>query len=245
MIDIFVESGGEVIFNQEVSKISEFSEHVLIKTQNKEYITAFMISCAGLMSDRLVKKAGLKNDFSIVPFKGSYYQLPNHTAVSKHLIYPIPDPKLPFLGVHLTRMIDGSTTVGPNAAISFARENYKSCAVNFRDSRELVFSSNFWKLLRRYLKPALHELKLGYCKKAYLKAIQKYCPSLTLSDLAPYPPGIRAQAVSLEGKLIHDFLFTESKRMVHVCNAPSPAATAAIPIGEHIIQRVQRKQDRL
>jgi L-2-hydroxyglutarate oxidase len=155
----------------------------------------------------------------------------------KHLIYPAPDPSLPFLGIHLTRMIDGSVTVGPNAVIGFAREGYQKLSFDLRDAVDFASYPGFWKLMLQYRHHALHELRGSLSKQAYLEECRKYCASLELDDLRPYRTGIRAQAVSSEGVAIHDFLFKETRRMLHVCNAPSPAATSAIPIGAMIAQK--------
>ncbi len=154
----------------------------------------------------------------------------------KHLIYPIPDPELPFLGVHLTRMIDGSVTIGPNAVLGFKREGYGKMNFNLRDSWDIFSFPGFWKLAGQHWKSAKTEFTNSLSSARYLKLAQKYCPRLELPDLEDYPAGIRAQAVLADGSLVHDFLFTESKRSLHVCNAPSPAATSAIPIGQYICE---------
>jgi L-2-hydroxyglutarate oxidase len=154
------------------------------------------------------------------------------------LIYPIPDPDLPFLGVHLTRMIDGSVTVGPNAVLGFKREGYGKININLRDIKEMVMFSGFWKVLKQNLSSGITEFKNSILKRGYLKLVQKYCPDIELSDLQPYPAGIRAQAVMNDGSLVHDFLFANSERTINVCNAPSPAATSAIPIGNYIVDKV-------
>lgn len=178
---------------------------------------------------------GLGGDFAIVPFKGEYFRLaPRHDQVVRHLIYPVPDPALPFLGIHLTRMIGGYVTVGPNAVLSLAREGYRKLAVDFDDMREMAQFPGFWHTLRANLSSGLKEAANSAFRRHYLKACQRYCPSLELEDLLPHPPGIRAQAVLRDGTLLHDFLIRSSERTIHICNAPSPAATSAIPIAEHI-----------
>jgi L-2-hydroxyglutarate oxidase len=174
-----------------------------------------------------------------VPFRGEYYRLPaSKNDVVRHLIYPIPDPDLPFLGVHLTRMIDGSVTVGPNAVLGFGRENYPKFSVNLRDVAQYATFPGFWKTIGRNFTSGMGEMKNSLFKRGYLEQCRKYCPSLTVDDLLPYEAGIRAQAVMRDGTLVHDFLFADTPRMVHVCNAPSPAATSAIPIGEMIADRI-------
>ena len=159
--------------------------------------------------------------------------------IVKHLIYPIPDPELPFLGVHLTRMIDGSVTVGPNAVLGFAREGYPKFAFNARDVVDFARFPGFWKTMAEHWKSGLKEMHNSLFKRGYLELCQKYCPSLQLDDLLPYEAGIRAQAVKRDGTLVHDFLFAQTPRMLHVCNAPSPAATSAIPISEMIADRLK------
>ena len=195
----------------------------------------WLIVCAGLMADRMAAAMGLDIDFSIVPFRGEYYRLaPKHNGIVKHLIYPIPDPALPFLGVHLTRMIDGSVTVGPNAVLGRAREGYAKYEVNLWDIWEMIRFRGFWGTIGRNFRSGLAEMRDSLFKPGYLKRIQKYCPDLTTKDLLAYPAGIRAQAVKKDGSLVHDFLFAHSARSLHVCNAPSPAATSAIPIAQYL-----------
>jgi L-2-hydroxyglutarate oxidase len=204
-----------------------------------EWQARHLIACAGLQSDRVARLAGLEIDHQIVPFRGEYYRLPAaKSGIVRHLIYPIPDPELPFLGVHLTRMIDGTVTVGPNAVLGFAREGYPKFSFNPKDVAAYAAFPGFWKVMWRNLGHGVTEMRNSLFKAGYLQECRKYCPSLELADLLPYEAGIRAQAVMRDGTLVHDFLFVESKRMLHVCNAPSPAATSAIPIGEMIAGKV-------
>ena len=241
MAKIFQARGGEIIYNAEVSALSEHKNGVVIRTrQGGEYEASTLISCSGLMADRLVKMLGLEPGFIICPFRGEYFRLaPEHNQIVNHLIYPIPDPAMPFLGVHLTRMIDGSVTVGPNAVLAFKREGYRKRDFSFSDTLEILGSSGIRRVLQNHLRSGLGEMKNSLCKSGYLRLVQKYCPRLSLSDLQPWPPGVRAQAVSPDGKLIDDFLFVTTPRTIHTCNAPSPAATSAIPIGAHIVSKVQ------
>jgi len=242
MIDLFQGLGGEVRMNTEVVDIQENDKEIVISTNNDKFECSYLISCAGLMADRLTSIHGLATDFQIVPFRGEYYQLPaEKNNIIKHLIYPIPDPLLPFLGVHLTRMIDGTVTVGPNAVLGWKREGYGRINFDVHDVFDMVCFQGFWKLLQKNLKYGLIELKNSFWKSAYLKQVQKYCPQLTLQDLQPYPAGIRAQAVLSDGTLVYDFLFAESPRSLHVCNAPSPAATSAIPIGNYLCDKIAEK----
>ncbi|ELR1044000.1 L-2-hydroxyglutarate oxidase [Escherichia coli] len=241
MAKIFQDRGGEIIYNAEVSALNEHKNGVVIRTsQGGEYEASTLISCSGLMADRLVKMLGLEPGFIICPFRGEYFRLaPEHNQIVNHLIYPIPDPAMPFLGVHLTRMIDGSVTVGPNAVLAFKREGYRKRDFSFSDTLEILGSSGIRRVLQNHLRSGLGEMKNSLCKSGYLRLVQKYCPRLSLSDLQPRPAGVRAQAVSPDGKLIDDFLFVPTPRTIHTCNAPSPAATSAIPIGAHIVSKVQ------
>lgn len=190
----------------------------------------------------LNQDARFADGFSDHPYRGEYYRLaPKHNQVVRHLIYPIPDPELPFLGVHLTRMIDGCVTVGPNAVQGFKREGYGKWNVSLRDVWEMVCFPGFWKVSAKHFKTGMVEMKNSWWKAGYLQLVRKYCPSIELTDLEPYPAGIRAQAVLSDGTLVHDFLFAESPRSLHVCNAPSPAATSAMPIGEYLCDKIAEK----
>ena len=194
------------------------------------------------MADRLAAMLHVAADFRVVPFRGAYYALPSHrNDIIRHLIYPVPNPELPFLGVHLTRMIDGSVTVGPTACLGFKREGYGAVNFSIRDTLSMASYPGTWRLLSRHIGPGLIELRNALSKRSFVRQIQKYCPSLTRKDLKPWPTGVRAQAVDPAGNMIDDFLFAESPRSLHVCNAPSPAATSAIPIGSSICDRVMGK----
>ena len=242
MAELFVSMGGEVKFGCEVKALREFSNAVEIQTDSTIVYAQFIVVCGGLMADRLAKMMHINIDFQIVPFRGEYYRLPNnYNRLVTHLIYPIPDPNLPFLGVHLTRMIDGSVTVGPNAVLGWKREGYGRFNFDLRDSLEMITFPGCWKLITHNIESGLGEIRDSLYKPGYLKRIHKYCPILTISDLRPYPAGIRAQAVKTDGSLVHDFLFAESERSFHVCNAPSPAATSAIPISEYLFEIVRDK----
>ncbi|EPZ8239150.1 L-2-hydroxyglutarate oxidase [Vibrio fluvialis] len=246
MAEEFKALGGEVCLSTEVVGLNETEQEISVQCRYKgspiTFHSQFLVSCSGLMADRMTKMLGLVTDFQIIPYRGEYYRLvPKHNQVVKHLIYPIPDPELPFLGVHLTRMIDGSVTVGPNAVQGFKREGYGKVNISVRDVWEMLSFSGFWKVTAKNLKTGLVEMKNSLWKPGYLQLVRKYCPSIELADLQPYPAGIRAQAVLSDGTLVHDFLFAESPRSLHVCNAPSPAATSAMPIGEYICQKIADK----
>jgi (S)-2-hydroxyglutarate dehydrogenase len=240
MAELFIALGGEIKCGLEVQALRERAHTVHIELAGTAITAKFIVLCGGLMSDRLAKKMGIDVDFQIVPFRGEYYRLAaRHNTIVKHLVYPIPDPELPFLGVHLTPTIQGFVTVGPNAVLGWKREGYGRFNFDFRDSMEMLRFSGFWTLMRDNFVNGLRELRDSMFKPCYLQRVRKYCPGIICAtDLMPYPPGIRAQAVKRDGTLIHDFLFAESDLSFHVCNAPSPAATAAMPIGEYLCEKV-------
>ncbi len=235
MAALFQALGGEIQTGQAVINVREFSDQVVLHTRHRTFFTSYVIACGGLMADRLAKMMHIPIDFAIIPFRGEYFSLPSRLSrIVSHLIYPIPDPDLPFLGVHLTPMIDGSITVGPNAVLGFKREGYGRMNMDPADIAEMVSFPGFWKVMVKNLGSGIKEQMDSFWKPGYLKRIRRYCPSLTIEDLLPWPAGIRAQAVMKDGSLVHDFLFARSRRSLHVCNAPSPAATSAIPIGQYL-----------
>lgn len=235
----FERHGGQIRYGHDVTALAERTGEVIVTTSQGEFNSRYLVSCSGLMADRVVRLLGRNPGFIICPFRGEYYRLPDrHSGIVNHLIYPIPDPSMPFLGVHLTRMIDGSVTVGPNAVLALKREGYRKSDISLPDMARMFTNPGVLKVLGRNLKPGLVEMKNSLFKKGYLAEVRKYCPSLTLDDLEPWPAGVRAQAVSRDGRLIDDFLFVNTRRTVNVCNAPSPAATSAIPIGRHILEKV-------
>ncbi|MGP5018061.1 L-2-hydroxyglutarate oxidase [Vreelandella alkaliphila] len=238
----FEAAGGEIRYTTSVTGLSEKTNEVVVSTSQGDFSTRYMVSCSGLMADRVVRMLGIEPDFTICPFRGEYFRLPaQHNQIVNHLIYPIPDPSMPFLGVHLTRMIDGSVTVGPNAVLAWKREGYRKTDISFSDTLAMLRHRGIRQVLKDNLRPGLSEFKNSLYKKGYLQQVRKYCPSLTLADLEPYPAGVRAQAVSNDGKLVDDFLFVNTSRTVNVCNAPSPAATSAIPIGAYIVEKVKQQ----
>ncbi|MGE4481490.1 L-2-hydroxyglutarate oxidase [Acidocella sp.] len=233
------QSGGDVVYGARVDRIEETPAQVNIHAAGRVHAARHMVACAGLQSDRIAALGGLAPDFQIVPFRGEYYRLPaNRKDLVKTLIYPVPDPDLPFLGIHLTRMIDGGITVGPNAVLGFAREKYPKFSISFQDVREMLGFPGFWRVIRANLRSGLTEMRNSVQKRGYLEMCRKYCPDLTLADLRPQEAGIRAQAVLRDGTLVHDFLIKKTARSVYVCNAPSPAATSALPIGRMIAEEL-------
>lgn len=239
----FVAAGGHLVLNTQVTKLHEDHDGVVIDTQSQgeshRYHAEFLVVCAGLMADRMAKLQGLATSFQIIPYRGEYYQLAEkHRELVSHLIYPVPDPDLPFLGVHVTRMVDGGLTVGPNAVQGWKREGYATYNFSWRDTLDMLRFRGFWRVTAANLRTGIKEWWNAHYKPGYLKQVRKYCPSIQLDDLHPYPAGIRAQAVLNSGELVGDFLFVRSARSLHVCNAPSPAATSAMPIAEHICQTI-------
>ena len=240
MAELVVQGGGEVRYNCRVEAIEEQSDHITVATSSGSFSGRYLVACAGVMADRIVRMLGIQPEFKIIPFRGDYFLLAEkHNRIVNHLIYPIPDPELPFLGVHLTRMIDGTVTVGPNAVLAFKREGYGRFDFSLSDTFEMFTYPGLLKVLCKNFSVSMVELKNALYKGGYLELVRKYCPSLTVNDLRDYPAGIRAQAVSREGTLVHDFLFVTSRRALVVCNAPSPAATSAIPIGGYIVEKVK------
>jgi L-2-hydroxyglutarate oxidase len=242
MADVVSERGGAILTSSEVARIEETPSGVTLEAGRDRITAKRLIAAAGVQADRIARMCGVETDFRIVPFRGEYYRLgADKNDIVKHLIYPIPDPALPFLGVHLTRMIGGYVTVGPNAVLAFAREGYGWGAVNVGDLREMAAFPGFRKVIRDNLKSGLVEMANSLVKSRYLALCRRYCPELTLDDLTPYRPGVRAQAVLGDGTMVHDFLIGETERTIHVLNAPSPAATSAIPIGRHITRLAEEK----
>jgi (S)-2-hydroxyglutarate dehydrogenase len=231
--------GADLQLGTEIIAIREDPDGVELSAVQQSWRARFLIVCAGLQSDRLAKLAEIKIDHRIVPFRGEFYTLPSSRAgLINHLIYPIPDPALPFVGIHLTRTIDGRIIVGPNAVLGFAREGYEKFSFQPRDVIDYIAFPGFWKVVGTHFGSGAEEMRNSLWKQGYLGQCRKYCPSLTLADLEPGLTGIRAQAVLRDGTLVHDFLFAETARMLHVCNAPSPAATSAIPIARMIAEKV-------
>lgn len=242
LLETFQANGGTAIFGTEVFDIEEQSNTVRVSAGNTTIETASLIVCGGLMADRLARMMHIDLDFQIVPFRGEYYQLAKqHDRLVKHLIYPVPDPGLPFLGVHLTLMVDDTVTVGPNAVLGWKREGYGRLNFSWSDTLEMFKFPGFRAVIKSHFKTGLQEFFDSLYKPGYLRRVQKYCPQLGVADLKPYPAGIRAQAVLSDGTLVHDFLFAETDRSLHVCNAPSPAATSAVPIGRYLADKAADK----
>ncbi len=198
-----------------------------------------MITCGGLHADRLVRAAGQQPTAKIIPFRGEYFKLkPSRQFLVRHLIYPVPDPKFPFLGVHFTRLVDGGIEAGPNAVLAFAREGYKWTDIDVRDLAESLSYPGLWKFLAQYPSMCGYEIRRSFSKAEFTRSLQKLVPEIRADDLETGGAGVRAQAMLPEGRLVEDFNFEEAPGILHVINAPSPAATASLAIGAKIVEKV-------
>ena len=233
------EKGGQLRAGTEVKAISETDRAVVMRTNKGTFRARALVNCAGLHSDRVARLCGVDPGTKVVPFRGEYYELrPEKRYLVKNLIYPVPNPDFPFLGVHFTRSIDGVVEAGPNAVLGLAREGYKKTDFNFRDVIEELTYPALWRLARANWRTGIREIHRSLSKKAFVRGLKKLVPEIEERDVVPIPAGVRAQALKDDGALVDDFLIAEGKNSVHVLNAPSPAATASIPIGEEIARRV-------
>ncbi len=236
------EAGGQVRTTTKFLGCTREPGGLVIETTAGPLRARLLVNCAGLQSDRVARLCGVDPGVKIVPFRGEYYELkPNAAHLCKHLIYPVPDPNLPFLGVHFTRMIGGGVECGPNAVLAFKREGYRFSDFSSRDVWELAGYGGFWRMARRFWFTGLGEMYRSLSRRAFWLALRKLIPELSFHDLVPAGAGVRAQAVAPDGKLVDDFFIRQGERMIHVLNAPSPAATASIAIGEHIAGLVLRE----
>jgi len=241
LADLVTAERGSVRTGARVVAIDESATQVIVSTENDTITCERLIACGGLQADRLAELAGLDIDVQIVPFRGEYHRLPETRAgFVRRLIYPVPDPDLPFLGVHLSPTIDGDITVGPSAVLGLARQGYPRFSVDVRDVARMLAFRGLWHVAADNVALGLREIRNSLFKGSYLRECRKYAPALQKSDLLPHAAGIRAQAVRTDGTLIHDFVVSETPRMLHVLNSPSPAATAALPIGRHLAEAAVR-----
>lgn len=230
---------GRVITGARVSGLRQVGREWVATTAAGEYQAELLINCAGLHCDRVSEMAGVSADLRIVPFRGEYYKIkPARQGLVRNLIYPVPDPKFPFLGVHFTRLIHGGVEAGPNAVLAFAREGYRKSDVNPRDMADALTYPGLWAFLRRYPRMCFDELRRSFSRDLFCKSLQRLVPDIRSADLEPGGAGVRAQALTPAGDLVQDFHIVEQANSVHVLNAPSPGATASLAIGEEIIARI-------
>jgi L-2-hydroxyglutarate oxidase len=243
LAQLIEESGGRVILATRVVGIERRTDTIVVRSaEGAEFPARFLINCAGLHSDRITRMAGDTPPARIVPFRGEYYELrPEARHLVCNLIYPVPNPQFPFLGVHFTRMITGAVECGPNAVWAFAREGYSRWNVRWRDLWDAISYPGFRRLCRRYWREGWQEMRRSFSKRLFHAALQRLVPAVNLDDLVPARAGVRAQAVAQDGTLIDDFLFVDGERTIHVCNAPSPAATSSLRIGLTVVERLERR----
>ena len=236
------ERDGRIITRARVTGIRQQSGQVVLQTQAGEFAVDYVVNCAGLHSDRMAALSGVRPDVKIVPFRGEYYEVkPQAQHLCRNLIYPVPDPSFPFLGVHFTRMIEGGVECGPNAVLAFAREGYTKADINLRDLAETLTYTGFLRLAAKYWQTGMGEMWRSFSKAAFVKALQHLIPDIREADLVAAPAGVRAQAIAPDGAMVDDFMIQETERMVHVCNAPSPAATASLNIGRLIVDKLAQR----
>ncbi len=239
MANIFRNKGGDVEYFQEIVNITENNDAKLVSSRKETFTGDFLINCAGLFSDKVAKLDGLNPKVKIIPFRGEYYEIVNEKShLLNNMIYPIADPDLPFLGIHLTKTVDGRIEAGPNAVLAFSREGYSWTKFNLFETLETITYKGMIKLGRKYFKTGIDEMYRSLNKAAFVQEVKKLLPGIESEDLVQRPAGVRAQAVSDDGSLLDDFLFEEGYKSLHVLNAPSPAATASLAIGEYIASKV-------
>ena len=235
-------SGAEIHLNTRVTGMRNRGDRTVVETTAGEFESRFVVNCTGLHCDRVTKLSGQKPEAKIVPFRGEYFELtPEAEHLCRTLIYPVPDPKFPFLGVHFTRMVLGGVECGPNAVLAFAREGYTKRDINLRDLAESLTYSGFLRMASRHWKTGCMEMWRSFSKRAFVRALQRLIPEIRSEHLHHAPSGVRAQALGRDGKLLDDFLIQETDRIINVGNAPSPAATAALNIGGLIVERLAAK----
>jgi L-2-hydroxyglutarate oxidase len=238
------ERDGQIITNARVTGMRQQAGKIVVQSLADDFTVDYVVNCAGLYSDRVTALSGQQPDVKIVPFRGEYYTVkPQAESLCQNLIYPVPDPSFPFLGVHFTRMIHGGVECGPNAVLAFAREGYKKTDLNLADLVETLTYPGFLKLAATYWQTGLGEMWRSFSKAAFVKALQRLVPAIRADDLDTAPAGIRAQAIAPDGSMVDDFLIQETERIINVCNAPSPAATASLNIGRLIVDKLAQRFD--
>jgi L-2-hydroxyglutarate oxidase len=237
--ELIERAGGEIIFHAKVIGLHDDSDANLVETTAGTFRAHYAINCAGLYSDAITRMAGCNTDLEIIPFRGEYYEIKSERRhLVRNPIYPVPDPRFPFLGVHFTRHVNGSIEAGPNAVLALRREGYTGSDPDLTEAVEMLQWPGFWKMARKFWRKGFEEQFRSWVKPAFTSALQRMVPELTADDLVPGGSGVRAQAVDRNGNLVDDFCYVHSRRMIHVCNVPSPAATASLEIGREVVDRV-------
>ena len=240
LAELLRSSGNEIRFNSGVTTVSHLNGSVKVRTRKESFTGRYMINCAGLQSDRIARASGISSPVKIVPFRGEYYELtPEAEHKVKALIYPVPNPEFPFLGVHFTKMVQGGVECGPNAVFAFKREGYDKTSFDLDDVIDTFNFPGFWKLAGKHWRMGMDELYRSFSKEGFLENLQKLIPSINLQDITESPSGVRAMALKPDGEILDDFYFEITENEVHVLNAPSPAATAGLAIGQEITAKVQ------
>jgi len=235
----FQSLGGTIEYFQKIKSIKTNNDLKILESNNSIFHSEFLINCAGLYSDNIAQLDNVEPELKIIPFRGEYFTIAEERShLVNNMIYPISDPDLPFLGIHLTKTVDNKIEAGPNAVLAFAKEGYDWSKINISEFSKTIFYSGMWKLGRRYFSTGISEMYRSLNKDVFLKEILKYIPDITKKDLTPRIAGVRAQAVGKDGSLIDDFVFEKMDQSLHVLNAPSPAATASLAIGEHIVKEI-------
>ena len=242
--ELIEQAGGHILLEAKVVGLRADGDTNVIETVAGTFRARYVINCAGLYSDAIARMAGVKTNLEIVPFRGEYYEVkPERRYLVQNLIYPVPDPRFPFLGVHFTRRVNGSVEAGPNALLAFRREGYTGAPPDLTEAVETLRFAGFWKMARKYWRMGLAEQYRSWVKPAFVRALQKMVPELREQDLAQGGSGVRAQAVDANGNLLDDFFFVHQARMIHVCNVPSPAATASLEIAREIVEMMAERFD--
>jgi L-2-hydroxyglutarate oxidase LhgO len=239
--ELIVERGGSILTSAEVLSLKRGASEIVAETKRGAFSTTYFINCAGLFSDRISRMAGDEPEVTIAPFRGEYYDLtPERSSLVRALIYPVPDPRFPFLGVHFTRRISGRVDAGPNAVLAFRREGYRRTDFKLKDLASSLAFPGFWRMGARYWRSGFDEVHRSFSKAAFVRALQRMVPAVRDEDLVPGGSGVRAQALKRDGTLVDDFQFVQSGNVLHVLNVPSPAATASLMIGRSIVEMAHK-----
>lgn len=242
--ELIERSGGEIVCRAKVTGLRREDRATVVESSAGTFHAVHVINCAGLYSDEVAKLAGVQLDLQIIPFRGEYYEVRRERRhLVKNLLYPVPDPRFPFLGVHFTRRVNGSVEAGPNALLAFRREGYNGSGPDLTEAMEMFSFDGFWKMASKYWRKGVEEQYRAWVKSAFATALRKMVPELAEDDLAPGGSGVRAQAVDRQGNLLDDFHFVHAPGMIHVCNVPSPAATASLEIGREVVDMMAERFD--